>query len=308
MALFTLWFLIVIVAHIFYALVFVIDKYIVSRSLPQPVVYSFYIGVLGFVILILVPFGFSFPSFTEIILILIAGAAQVAGWVFMYTALNKGEVSRVIPFIGGFIAVFTLIFSRFLINESLTAEQLVAFVFLVLGGLILSVRKKSFWEKSFKGIFYRQKGIFGLAFLAALLFAIFWVITKYIFLGTSFVTGLIWMRTGAGLMALTLLIPKKNRKLIFKKTEKLKSGTVKFVFTGRALSVLAGLGVYLAVFLGSVTLTNALQGLQYVFILLLAFLFFKKYPTLKEQFTKEIIIQKILAIILIGIGLAILVL
>lgn len=307
MGMFSLWFIIVILAHIFYAFIFIIDKYIISRSLPHPVVYSFYIGVLGFVILVLIPFSFSFPSFNQIILILIAGAAQVAGWVFMYKALNKGEVSRVIPFIGGFIAIFTLILSTFLINERLTAEQLVAFVFLVLGGLILSVRKRGVLEKSFKGIIVRQKGVFGLAFLAALLFAIFWVITKYIFLDTTFITGLIWMRTGAALVALTLLIPKKNRKLIFKKTEKLKPRTIKFVFASRGLSVLGGLGIYLAVFLGSVTLTNSLQGLQYVFILLLAFLLFKKYPSLKEQFSKEIIIQKIIAIVIIGIGLAILV-
>lgn len=248
MEMFTLWFLIVIVAHVFYAFIFVIDKHIISRSLPHPIVYSFYIGVLGFIILVLIPFGFSFPSLTQVVLILIAGAAQVAGWVFMYEALNKGEVSRIIPFIGSFIALFTLVLSTFLIGEHLSAEQLVAFVFLVLGSLILVVKRKSLLERSFLGEIFRRKGIFLMALLASLLFAIFWVITKYIFLDTTFVTGLIWMRTGAALMALTLLIPKKNRILIFRKTEKLKPKTIKFVFASRGLSILGGLGIYLAVF------------------------------------------------------------
>lgn len=304
---FTLWISIVAVAHIFYAFVFIIDKNVLSKSLPHPIVYSFYVGVLGLFILVLLPFGFAIPSFTQVLLILIAGAAQVAGWVFMYKALSRGEVSRIVPFIGSFIAIFVLILSRFLIGEKLGAEELVAFVFLVLGSLIISVKKKGFWERSFSWIFIKRKTFFGLSFLAALLFAIFWVITKYIFLSTSFVPGLIWIRVGVGLVALTLLIPKKNRKLIFQKTEKMKPGTAKFVFLARILSVLGGLGIYLAVFLGSVTLTNSLQGLQYVFILFLAALLYKKYPSLKEQFSSEIIIQKLIAIILIGIGLAILV-
>lgn len=304
---FTFWILIVAVAHIFYALVFIIDKNILSKSLPHPIVYSFYVGVLGLLILVLLPFGFAIPSFAQAILILIAGAAQVAGWVCMYKALSRAEVSRVVPFIGSFIAIFTLILSRFLIGEKLGSEELVAFVFLVLGSLIISAKRRNFMDRSLRAILIYRKTFFSLALLASLLFAIFWVITKYIFLNTSFIPGLIWMRAGAGLVALTLLIPKKNRKLIFKKTEKMKSGTAKFVFIGRFLSVLGALGIYLAVFLGSVTLTNALQGLQYIFILFLAFLLYRKYPSLKEQFGSEVIVQKLIAIILIGIGLAILV-
>jgi len=66
---------------------------------------------------------------------------------------------------------------------------------------------------------------------------------------------------------------------------------------------LAGLLMYLAVFWGSVTLAHSLQGFQYVFVLILAYLIFKKFPKVREQFEKEIIIQKVIAIVLIGLGL-----
>lgn len=303
-----IWLLIVVVAHILYALVFVVDKYVLSKPLPHPIVYAFYVGVLSFLILVLVPFGFYFPSFTELILVLIAGVAQVTGWVFYFKALNKGEVSKVVPFVGGFIAIFTLILSIFIINERLSVEQIIAFIFLVLGALILSVKKKSFLEKSFKSVVFQRKGVFKIALLSSLLFAIFWVITKYIFLDNNFITSLVWLRTAPGLVALTLLIPKKNRELIFKRTEKLKPKTVKFVISARALGVLGALGIYGGVYMGSVTLVNSLQGLQYFFVLVLATIFFKKFPGLKEQFSKEIIVQKIVAILLIAIGLFILVL
>jgi len=286
------WLVVVILAHLLYALVFITDKYILSRPLPHPIVYAFYVGVLSIVILLLVPFGFYFPSRLELGFILLAGIAQVAGWVFFYKALSKGEVSRIIPFVGGFIAIFVLILSKFFLKEHLATQQLIAFALLVLGGLTLSFKKQGFFQKHF-----------GLAFVGALCFAIFWVITKYIFLDAPFITGLVWLRTGVALIALTLLIPKRNRQLIFGKTEKIKAGTIKIFFSARFLGLLAGLLMYLAVFWGSVTLANSLQGLQYVFVLILAYLLFKKFPKVREQFGKKIIVQKVIAIVLIGLGL-----
>jgi len=283
-----IWLIIAIVAHLFYALVFIIDKRVLSRSLPHPVVYTFYVGVLSIFVWVIAPFGLTTISGFNIILVLLAGAAQVFGWICLYKALNKGEVSRVVPFVGSFIGLFTLIFSVFLIDEFLSSQQLLAVGFLVIGGLIISIKKGAFGKA------------FGPAFLASLLFAIFWVITKYIFLDLSFVSGVVWIRTASALFALGLLIPKQNRKLIFKKTEKLKPKTIKYVVLARILSVLGAIGVYVAVFLGSVTLVNSMQGLQYVFILFLSFIFFKK-------FDKESLVQKIISIILIAIGLVLLV-
>jgi drug/metabolite transporter (DMT)-like permease len=59
--------------------------------------------------------------------------------------------------------------------------------------------------------------------------------------------------------------------------------------------------------LGSVSIANALQGLQYLFVLILALLLFKKIPSMKEQFGKEFIFQKVIAIVLICVGLGLLV-
>jgi len=292
----TLWLFIVILAHLFYALVFIIDKYIVSRPLPHPVVYTFYVGVLSIFVWVLIPFGFSFPSSTQIILILLGGIVQIAGWIFFYKALNLGEVSRIVPFVGSFVAIFILILSSLLIKEHLSGEQILAFLLLVLGSLIISFKKKDVFRKPFI-----------LAIFSALLFAGFWVITKYIFLGSSFISGLVWVRTGVVIIALFLLLPRKNRQLIFKKTEELKPKTIRFFTGGRILSIVAGFLMYLAVFLGSVTLANSLQGLQYAFVLILALLFFRKIPGLKEEFSREIIVQKIIAIILISLGLFILI-
>jgi len=163
------WLLIVILANAFYALAFVIDKYIISRALPHPIVYTFYVGVLSIGVLVLIPFGFVFPSFNQILFALLAGLAQIVGYIFLYKALHLGEVSRIIPFIGGFLAIFTFILASSFIGERLTGQQFIAFILLVLGGLILSIKKGAFFKKPFV-----------LAVFASLAFAVLWVANKYL--------------------------------------------------------------------------------------------------------------------------------
>ena len=95
--------------------------------------------------------------------------------------------------------------------------------------------------------------------------------------------------------------------MIFKKGEAIKAGTLGLFLSARGLGAVGGLLIYWAIFLGSVTLVNALQGVQYLFLLFLAFILFRKIPSLKEQFNKRVLTQKIFAIILICLGLVILV-
>jgi len=56
--------------------------------------------------------------------------------------------------------------------------------------------------------------------------------------------------------------------------------------------------------LGSATFVNAMQGVQFVFLLGLVVLLSKKFPAiLEEELTREVLLQKILAIGLIICGL-----
>jgi len=291
-----IWLIVVITAYLFYALIFIIDKYILVRSMPHPIAYSFYVNFLSIFILVLLPFGFSMPSFSQFVLAFAAGIINVLGCILLYGALAKEEVSRIAPFVGGFVAVFTLILSIIFLHEKFAGKQFIAFLLLVAGTFVLSFEKKKFFSKYFLW-----------ALISALCFAIFWVVTKNIFTQAKFISGIIWVRGSVALAALLLLIPKKNRKIIFAKAEKTKPKARGYFFAGRIMSILGGLGVYVAVFLGSVVLTNAFQGLQYVFVFILSILLFKKFHNLREELKKEIIIQKITALSLICSGLFILV-
>jgi len=59
-----------------------------------------------------------------------------------------------------------------------------------------------------------------------------------------------------------------------------------------------------AIFLGSVSIINAMQGLQYVFLFLLATFLSQKYPKLiAEKIDKKSLLQKGMALMLIVAGL-----
>lgn len=300
------WLFIVIVAHFFYAGIFIIDRYLLKRGFPNPLSYAFFTGLLSVFVIVLAPFGFSIPATNQIILALATGIVWLLATLIFFAALSKGEASRVVPTVGGLIPLFTLGLSFMLLGERLSIRELIAFCLLVSGGIILSllVTKASIFSNH-REIHLTKAFIPALG--AGFLFAVYYVMTKSVFLNQNLINGIIWMRLGAVLGALFLLIPSSFRKVIFKAGETLKIRAFGLFITARGLGAGAGFLIYWAVFLGSVTLVNALQGTQYLFLLLLAFFLFRKIPALKEQFSKEALAQKIIAIVFICLGLVILI-
>lgn len=299
------WIFIVIIAHLFYAGVFIIDRYLLKKGFPHPLSYAFWSSIVGVFIILLAPFGFKIPEVSQIIFSIAAGLVWVLAIISFYTALYKGESSRVVPVVGGLIPILTLFLSFIFLGERLKFQELIAFCLLVSGGTLLSLLVEKKVLSSAKRIHLMRA--LAPALGAAFAFAIYFVITKFIFLHQNFISGLIWIRAGAILGVLFMIIPRAFRQKIFAKSENIRRETIGFFALDKFLGIFAGLCMYGAIYLGSVTLVNALQGVQYVFLLLLAFLLFRKIPALKEQFDKRTLVQKIIAIILIGTGLAILI-
>lgn len=107
--------------------------------------------------------------------------------------------------------------------------------------------------------------------------------------------------------ALLLLFFPTNRRTIFDTTRAIKIKTVGLFFSNKALAGIAFILLNYAIFLGSVTLVNALQGIQYVFLLIIAIIISFKFPhILREQISRQIIVQKSIAILLISFALGIL--
>jgi len=300
------WLLIAIISHFIAAFVFIIDKYLFSHTRLKPVAYAFYVGVLaGVLSLVLAPFGFYLIPFNQIIFSLIAGFFFVLAIFFFYKSVQLGEVSRIIPIIGGLVPLFTLVFTYFFLNERLVINQLIAFCLLVFGGIVMVWPRKQVRSKKAISLAKRLP----LAVMAALFFAASYVLTKYIYTLQPFINGFIWIRLGELLGAGLLFLIPQFRKIILETSRKIKFQTGKLAIFSKGLSALAFILLNYAIFLGSVTLVNSLQGVQYVFLLIIAVFLSKKFPQiLKEQVNQSAVLQKVIAILFIVLALGFLVL
>jgi len=289
------WLIIVLAGHFLNALAFLMDKFLLAKKIPSPFVYAFFIGALGILSLLLIPFGVAIPSIPEIVRALVAGMAFILALVFFFAGLKENEASRVVPLTGGFVPAFTFVFAYLFLGERLGALEIVAFGALVAGGVLITLERKGRGSK--KGDIY--------AVVAALVFAVSFVITKQVYIEQAFISGFVWSRIGAFIMAASfLLIPSARHGIFNQPKQKNQGSTAVLFFTGQVSGALGFVLVNYAISLASVSLVNAMQGAQYAFLLVMVALLAKKFPrVLSERLTGMILVQKIAAIVLISVGI-----
>ena len=299
-----LWLAVAISAYFLFALVALGDKYLLAGP-PNPKSYSFYVGTLGILVLVLIPFvDFSIPEVSQVFLSLLAGVVFILALFGLYTALENFEVSRIVPAIGGLLPLFTFgLVYLFSGGEGiLSSWKILAFILLLAGSVLIAFEKgKSITSKSLQ-----------ISALAALLFAIAFILTKFVYLSQPFWSGFIWMRIGGFLAAICFIFTKEVKREIFERkfTFQKKTGTI-FLFNqgiGAGAFILQNWAIALVPF-GFLAFINALEGTKYLFLLIFTILLALKFPKiLKEEISRKILFQKILAILLIGGGLVLLVL
>jgi drug/metabolite transporter (DMT)-like permease len=297
------WLIITISAYLILAVVFLIDKYLLVGPIPNPKLYAFYIGVLGIAVIIFIPFiNFYLPTFWEVFLSFVSGASFVCAIFWFFKGLRIFEPSRIVPAVGGILPIFTflLIFLFSKGRETLDLFGFLAFLLLIAGTILITYEKsKRVSLKSLK-----------ISLAASFLFALSFVFAKYVYMANPFLVGLVWIRVGGAVTALFFLSSKEVREGLFQQKIGLEKKTVAVFLSSQAggagANILQNWAVALAP-LAYVAMINALQGVQYVFLLVFAILLSLKFPKiLKEEISKEVLLQKIIAILLIGGGLALL--
>ena len=127
------WVLLALSAYFLLAVVELVDKQILSSPLLGPLTYAFYAGLLPVVVIIFWPLDFSFLPPLYTLFALLGGVTFFVAIFFLYEAIIKGEVSRVISIIGGFSPILIFIFSYFFLGERLRFSSLIALFMLVIG-------------------------------------------------------------------------------------------------------------------------------------------------------------------------------
>ena len=295
-----IWFASVLSAYALLAAVAVGDKFLLARRLPDPALYAFLVGLLGSLAVLLSPWlGFPVPDPAGLGLAVLSGILFVLASYFLYIGLRREEVSRFIPAVGGLVAVFTLMFAAGLSLRTVSplGREVWALLILVAGSLELSARR----GKAAVAYVISAAAFFGLSFATA----------KAAFLVQSFWSGFLWMRLGGGLAAvlLFLALPGLRRGIRegFKRPPAAPGTPLLFVGNqalGALGIVLQNFAVYLvpALYLPFV---NALQGVQYVFLILFAAILGRQVPDLAEEGGQELV-RRVVGILLVALGLLLL--
>jgi drug/metabolite transporter (DMT)-like permease len=314
------WLYVVLIGYSLNAIALTTDKFLLTKSIPRPATYTFNVGLLnGIFTLLLIPLGISLLSPFNTFISLLAGCFFAFALFTMYTALKGDEASRIVPYIGSLNPVFIFILATLILGESLKGNQLIAFFFIIIGGILISWRfkdKKNIFEqmlpKNFYSIFKRKNKedvvkIFVIATISAIFFALSYTLTKHIYNSTSFLNGFIWTRIGLVLGVLLIAFASKEKTKHKKQKIKFTKKTGAIFLFGQACGGISFFLINYAFSLNSVTLVHALQGVQYVVLFLIIIILSKKFPkVLEEKLTPTVLGQKIIAIILIGIGLYVL--
>lgn len=297
-----LWLWISLLAYFLLAIVAILDKYLISGPIPLPKVYVFYIGILGMLSLLLIPFGFFLPSAEILFLALLSGALYIFALLGLIGGLRVFEPSRIVPAIGGILPVFTflLLFMLPVGGKEPGVAEILAFALLILGTIFISLRKD-------KMITFKSLRI---SAASALLFSLSFVLAKFVYLSIPFWPAFIWMRIGGFMAVLFFLFSGSVRKELFSERKSFKAKTAAVFFANQAAAaggfVLQNWAMAL-VPISLLPVVNALEGTKYAFVLMLAvFLSFKLPGVLKEEVSGKVIAQKMLAVFLIAGGLAVL--
>lgn len=306
------WILLATAGQFINAVVAILDKYIVSdtKVLPRPFVYAFYSciatgfwGVIFFLSLIPGLDTLGIPSFANIERpsIEVIGMSFLAAYTFfmalvsMYEALKKADASDVMPAIGAIAAISSFGMAYAFLNVALAPN-------FIWGVLLLSVGTFMLSKVRFTGhiiLHVLHSGLF---------FALHYIAMKGLFMTTSFDDGFFWSRMAFVLFALSLLlVPSYLEKITMQTKQTSKRAGVLVLFT----KVLAGVAAFMllkATDWGDVTVVQALDGLKFVFIILIGLVVGKFIPHTagENEFDVMTVLRKTFFVALIAVGFVIL--
>lgn len=302
------WILVATLGQFLNAIVAFLDKYIVTdeKAMPRPFVYAFYSCLLtgGWLIIFALGFvpgleaiGLPHLSNIELPTIQVVSMGFLTGYTFfmalvsMYTALQKSEAVNVLPVIGAVSALTAFGMNYLFLGVTLTPNFMFGIVVLSLGTLLVAQtlpRLETVVHVIHSGLF----------------FALHYITMKGLFLETSFDDGFFWSRVGFVLFALSLLLVPAYYHKIKERSEEVSMRTGVLVVGTKILAGVAAFLLLKATDWGDVAVVQALDGLKFVFILVITFFFGSLLPdTAVEHTTKprEVMRQFVyVAVIVVG--------
>lgn len=300
------WFFIALSAPFLWALVNISDQYLVTRYSTSKrgsgglVLFSSLIGILVAVAIGIFTAGiFAIPILDKLLLILTGGIT--IAWIILYLfALEIEDVSTVVPWFLT-IPIFGYILGYIFLGEIFSFQQFFGSLVVLFGVFLISIdfseqKKKFKWRPAFYMV------------IACFLVAASGVIFKYVTISDQFWISSFWEYAGLGGFGILIYIfvPKYRNEFILMNRQ----GGRKIITLNTVSEILAIIGNLLtnyAILLAPVALVYLVSSFQPAIVLFLTILTTKFFPNVvKENLTKNILLPKIIAIVIMIVGSAIL--
>lgn len=295
-----LWFVLGIVASIFWGIATVVDKIMLTKYIKNPFTYHLFL-TLSLMPISLVYYLFFPVQFDPIFSLFgfVGGVILGVSFLLYNKALRMEEVSRVAPLMR-LSSVFTLIFGFLILGERLAQVEYFGVLMLVIGGLLIS------WRGGGMGGISKA---LPLVILLDLGLSMSDVISKYVLGHISYFSLLFYGMVGT-LFGRFLLLGSSKIRMDF--VDLLKSVDWKLypiTLMSMSSTYVAYLAYYKAISITQVSLVGAIPSLNPLFVLLFAGILSIFIPSLlKEEFTTKSTVLKISAILLVFVGSYLLVL
>lgn len=287
------WILLSLLAPLAWGLANITDKYILSKLIKDPWAPVIGFGFAGAAGSLLIYFlkGFSTLSGLGILVALGIGVVYFIAELCYYKATQLGEISRVISLI--YIdPLFTAALAAIFLKEVFSPAKYFGVLLLVMGAFIVSYKF---------GQPFKLKKFVWFAIFSAFLYGVCNLLSKYLLNQGDFWTIFSYVRIGSFIAMLPVIFYKREMLLDLVTKQ---AGSFALIVFNSFLTLLGTFLFFSALSLGYVTLTSALSAIQpfFVFIMTVAIGFF--YPhILKEEGGRGVFIQKLLAIVLIFVGI-----
>jgi drug/metabolite transporter (DMT)-like permease len=294
------WFIIAILAPLFWAVSNFIDKFLISKYFKSDtgtlVMYSSLIGLpIAILIAIFKPEVLYLNLITAILVIF--NSFLFLLYLFPYfKALSKADASIVVPLFQ-MIPVFSYFMAFFLLGESLSLIQIIGSLIIILGSIGISLKIDGKRTRLKKDVLF-------LILLASFLVALNSLFFKFFAIDVSFWVVSFWQYLGFFIFGLILFVfVKSYRKNFLSSFERNSVSIIRLNIVNEVFNISALIILSFATLLAPLTLVWVINGFQPIFAFSIGIVLSLIYPHLiKENLDKKVIIQKIFFILMILAG------
>ena len=198
------WLLVLAVAYLLIAVGSLVDKLLFQKSISRPSAYTFVVGLLGAVGVVIAPWGFTWPGTGGALLALLSGATFIAGAYWLFRTLKRNDASVTFPLIGGMTAIATYALSYVALGQRLGSARTVGIGLLIIGLVLVAWPRKGRIRIS----------LLATSALAGVLYGISYTSLDSLYGAHGFVTGFVLVRVTSLLAACLFLLSRSTRRAV----------------------------------------------------------------------------------------------